>query len=138
METRIKLASNTIPTSHLDRLADWVKSYPRLTKGNLTKEFEDKFSKYLGSKHTLFVNSGSSANLLIAAANLYYGNLRNKKIAVPAVSWSTTLSPFIQMGYEPILVDCDTCRHSDTAQLEGFDSRQPAQESNDTVTVWGY
>ena len=78
METRIKLASNTIPNSHLDRLVEWIKSYPRLTKGNLTNEFEDKFSKYLGSKHTLFVNSGSSANLLIAAANLYYGNLRNK------------------------------------------------------------
>lgn len=107
METRIKLASNTIPNSHLDRLVEWIKSYPRLTKGSLTNEFEDKFSKYLDCKHTLFVNSGSSANLLIAAANLYYGNLRNKKIAVPAVSWSTTLSPFIQMGYEPILVDCD-------------------------------
>tara|TARA_B100000212_G_scaffold333590_1_gene303216 strand:- start:345 stop:1520 length:1176 start_codon:yes stop_codon:yes gene_type:complete len=107
MDTNIKLASNTIPNYHLDSLADWIKTYPRLTKGELTEDFERKLSNYIGCKFSRFVNSGSSANLLIAAANLYYKSLNNKKIAIPAVSWSTTLSPFIQLGYEPFLIDCD-------------------------------
>ena len=44
MDINIRLASNTIPNSHLDSLADWIKTYPRLTKSKLTKEFELKFS----------------------------------------------------------------------------------------------
>lgn len=107
MDTNIKLASNTIPNYHLDLLASWIKTYPRLTKGKLTEDFEKKFSNYIGCKFSRFINSGSSANLLLAAANLYYHSLKNKKIAIPAVSWSTTLSPFIQLGYDPYLIDCD-------------------------------
>ena len=42
MNQHIKLASNTIPNNHLDLLADWIKTYPRLTKGELTLEFEQK------------------------------------------------------------------------------------------------
>lgn len=104
---KIKLASNTIPNNHIDSLSDWLKKYPKLTKGDLTIKFEQIFSQFLGSSHSRFVNSGSSANLLIAAANLYYQDLKSLKIGVPAVSWSTTLAPFMQLGYEPILIDCD-------------------------------
>lgn len=103
----IKLSSNTIPNHHLDDLANWLKTYPRLTKDKLTIKFEEVFASFINTKNALFVNSGSSANLLLAAANLHYKDLRNKKVAIPAVSWSTTLSPFIQLGYEPFLIDCD-------------------------------
>jgi len=103
----IKLASETIPTFHLDKLSKWILTYPRLTKGTQTIEFERQFASYLGTKQTTFVNSGSSANLLMAAANLHFGNLKNKKVAIPSVSWVTTVSPFIQLGYEPFLLDCD-------------------------------
>ena len=104
---KIKLASNTIPNKHIDNLSTWLKNYPKLTKGKLTIEFEDQFSKFLGCSNSRLVNSGSSANLLIAAANLHFEELRTLKIGIPAVSWSTTLSPFMQLGYEPILIDCD-------------------------------
>ena len=104
---KIKLASNTIPDNHIDSLSKWLKKYPKLTKGDLTIDFEKKFSDFLGCSQSRLVNSGSSANLLIAAANLYYKNLKSLKIGIPAVSWSTTLAPFIQLGYEPILIDCD-------------------------------
>ena len=107
MDIKIKLASNTIPNSHIDELSSWLKNYPRLTKGEITLDFEKKFSKYMTVNHTRLVNSGSSANLLVAAANLYYQSLENRKVAIPAVSWSTTLSPFIQLGYEPFLIDCE-------------------------------
>ncbi len=107
MDFKIKLAANTIPNNHLDELSEWIKTYPRLTKDKETLNFENIFSNYLDIKYSNFVNSGSSANLLIAAANLYYKSIKNKKVAVPAVSWTTTLSPFLQLGYEPFLIDCD-------------------------------
>ena len=104
---KIKLASNTIPNEHIDSLSNWLKTFPKLTKGDLTIEFEKQFSKFLGCSQSRLVNSGSSANLLIAAANLHYKKLKSLRIGIPAVSWSTTLAPFIQLGYEPILIDCD-------------------------------
>ena len=105
--SEIKLSSNTIPNNHLEDLAEWLKTFPRLTKEKLTVQFEEKFANYINVQNSIFVNSGSSANLLLAEANLHYNDLRNKKVGIPAVSWSTTLSPFIQLGYEPFLLDCD-------------------------------
>ena len=107
MSKSIKLASETIPKEDINKLSNWLKSYPRLTKGSETIKFEKLFADFIGTKVSRFVNSGSSANLLIASANLFYKKLRNKKIAIPAVSWSTTLSPFIQLGYTPYLIDCN-------------------------------
>ena len=104
---RIGLASETIPKVHLNLLSEWINTYPRLTQGDRTREFESIFSDYLNIKETTFVNSGSSANLLMATTNLYFKDLRNKKVAIPALSWATTVSPFIQLGYEPFLIDAD-------------------------------
>ena len=57
-------------------------------------------------QNSVFVNSGSSANLLMAI--LLEGRfLKNKTVVLPAVSWSTSVSPFIQLGYKVILCDCD-------------------------------
>ncbi len=107
IKKEIKLASNTIPHEHIDELSNWLKKYPRLTKSEETNKFENEFANYQKIEFSRFVNSGSSANLLMASANLHYKKLKNKKVAIPAVSWSTTLSPFIQLGYEPFLIDCD-------------------------------
>ena len=66
-----------------------------------------KFSKFLKSKYSIFVNSGSSANLLIAQTLLEGNYLKNKIAVLPAVSWSTTVSPYLQLGFKVILCDCD-------------------------------
>ena len=58
-------------------------------------------------KKSIFVNSGSSANLLIAQTLLEGNYLKNKFVVLPAVSWSTTVSPYLQLGYKIILCDCD-------------------------------
>jgi len=106
-EKRIGLASDTIPNYHLDDLSKWIKNYPRLTQGKKTKEFENVFSKFINTKDSTFVNSGSSANLLMATTNLFIPNLKNKKVAISSLSWATTVSPFIQLGYQPTLIDTD-------------------------------
>ena len=65
-------------------------------------EFEKKIAKEFGKKYGVFVNSGSSACLLaIAALDLPKGS----KIITPALTFSTTLAPIIQLGYIPIFID---------------------------------
>ena len=61
----ITLVKDTIGNEDIDSLIDWLKSYPRLTKGPVTLKFENKFSKWLDRKYSVFCNSGSSANLLM-------------------------------------------------------------------------
>lgn len=104
------LAEDTIDNKDIDRLIEWLKGYPRLTKGAVTLRFEEEWSKWLGSQYSVFCNSGSSANLLMAYA-LYIlamsRKLRNKKVIVPTVGWVTTVAPFIQLGFEPIMCDAD-------------------------------
>ena len=71
-------------------------------QGPRSVEFEEQIAKRFGKKYGVFVNSGSSACLLaIASLNLPKGS----KIITPACTFSTTLAPIIQLGYEPVFVD---------------------------------
>jgi CDP-6-deoxy-D-xylo-4-hexulose-3-dehydrase len=103
----IKLVKDTIDNIDIEKLISWLKTNPRLTKDKLTAEFEKKWSEWLGVKYSVFVNSGSSANLAAIYSLILSGKLKNKKIVVPSVSWVTTVSPAIQLGLEPIMCECD-------------------------------
>ncbi|MBI3551250.1 MAG: DegT/DnrJ/EryC1/StrS family aminotransferase [Elusimicrobia bacterium] len=102
------LAEDTIDNRDVDKLAAWLKTYPRLTKGSLTVDFEKGWSKWLGVRHSVFCNSGSSANLLMYYALLLSGRLKNKKVIVPSVGWVTSISPAIQFGLTPIMCEADS------------------------------
>jgi CDP-6-deoxy-D-xylo-4-hexulose-3-dehydrase len=104
----IHLAEATIDEQDMLALADWVSGFPRLTKGKLTLEYEDKWAKWLGTQYSTFVNSGSSANLLMLATLMEAGDLEpGDAVVVPALSWATDLAPVMQLGLEPILCDCN-------------------------------
>jgi len=103
----IQLVKDTIDKQDIKHLISWLEQNPKLTKGYLTTEFEKIWSKYTGVKHSVYVNSGSSANLAMAYTLLISGKLKNNIILIPAVSWVTTVSPFIQLGYDVKLFDCD-------------------------------
>lgn len=81
------------------------------TMGKKVESFEKSFSKWLGVKNSIMVNSGSSANLLMIASLLYRSDkskIKLKKgdeVIVPALSWSTTVWPLIQLGLKPIFAD---------------------------------
>ena len=92
------LAMETISDGDIDALCDWLKEYPRLTKGDLTLEFEKQWAEYIGTKYAVFCNSGSSANLLMIYAAYASGMMKNKKIVVPSVGWVTTISPAIWLA----------------------------------------
>jgi CDP-6-deoxy-D-xylo-4-hexulose-3-dehydrase len=79
----IKLVKDTIDFDDITKLIEWLKTNPRLTKGKLTTEFEKKWSEWLGVKYSVFVNSGSSANLAAIYSLLLSGKLKNNKIVVP-------------------------------------------------------
>lgn len=101
------LAEDTIDHKDIDRLISWLKTYPRLTKAELTLQFERKWGQWLGRSHSVFCNSGSSANLLMYYALLLSGRLKNKKVIVPSVGWVTTVAPAIQFGFEPVICEAD-------------------------------
>lgn len=110
----IKLVSDTIDKNDINKLVEWLSQdeIPKLTKGELTWQLERKWADKIGSKYSVFVNSGSSAILLALAALLYEhklnGNkLKNNKIIVPALSWATDVSSPMLLGYETIMCDCN-------------------------------
>ena len=103
---KYSLAHDTISRKEIVSLNKWLLKGERLTKGKLTLKFENQFSKYINRKYSLFVNSGSSANLLMLSALIESDKLKNKKAIVAGVSWSTTLSPFIQNNFDIELCDC--------------------------------
>jgi CDP-6-deoxy-D-xylo-4-hexulose-3-dehydrase len=103
----IKLAHNTIQDKDYEILINFLKKRSYLNQSKVTKQFEKNFSKKVGTKYSTFVNSGSSANLLIAQTLLEGNFLKNKIAILPSVSWATTVSPFLQLGYKVILCDCD-------------------------------
>ena len=73
------------------------------TQSNQVKIFEKKWSNWLGCKYSVFVNSGSSANLLsILALKILYGK---GEIIVPTLTWISDIASVIQNGFKPIFVD---------------------------------
>lgn len=109
MMNMIKLVSDTIDKNDITNLVNWLSQdeIPRLTKGDMTIEFEKKWSEKIGVNKTTFVNSGSSAILLAIAALKESGKLKNNKIVVPALSWLTDVSSPMQLGMDVILCDCN-------------------------------
>ena len=104
---KFPLAKETINEDDINALIDWLKTYPKLTKGKYTVEFERKWAEWIGTKYAVNVNSGSSANLLMFYSLIVLNKLKSKKVIVPAIAWATTISPVVQLGLEPVMVDVD-------------------------------
>ena len=85
----------------------------RLTLGDNVERAEREFAAAVGAPYAVMVNSGSSANLLMvsalfdserpAASRLAAGD----EVFVPAVCWSTSVAPLLQLGLVPVFVDAD-------------------------------
>lgn len=100
------LMKNSITFMDKLRLVKFILTTDKFTNGTKVKEFEQAWSQWLGVKHSLFVSSGSTANLLlIAAVKELYGIPNGSKVLVPANTWVTNVSPVIQLGLEPVFAD---------------------------------
>lgn len=106
---RVPLASSGLRDCDIAAVTRVLES-GNLTMGAEVKNFEKKMSAYLGSKHFVMVNSGSSANLLMIEALLRPTIDRPRlnpgdSVLVPAIAWPTTIWPLIQLGLNPLFID---------------------------------
>jgi CDP-6-deoxy-D-xylo-4-hexulose-3-dehydrase len=107
--SRYPLASSTWGTEEIDAMLKVI-STGKFTMGEKVKEFEAEFAKKVGSKYSVMVNSGSSANLILLTAGKYMNKplfTQGDEIIVPAVSWSTTYYPVNQIGCKLSFVDIE-------------------------------
>jgi CDP-6-deoxy-D-xylo-4-hexulose-3-dehydrase len=91
--------------SETDRkvLSDFILSNQRLTNGQKVREFEELWSKWLGVKHSVMVNSGNSGNFIsIALVKELYGI---GEVIVPPLGWVSDISSVVQLGMTPVFVD---------------------------------
>lgn len=102
--SKFPLATSSWDDREIDAAVRILRS-GQTTMGATVQAFEAEFARYIGTKYAVMVNSGSSANLLMVAAyTLRYGK---GTVIVPAVSWSTSYSPFQQYGWRLVFVDVD-------------------------------
>lgn len=72
-----------------------------LSVGALSAEFEERVAKLFNKKHGVFVNSGSSANLLVTQL------IPKGEVITPALTFATTLTPLLQCGLKPVFIDSE-------------------------------
>lgn len=100
------LMRNNIPREDLDALVAYLgREDPPLTQAGEVRAFEEEWSRWLGVRHSVFVNSGSSANLLTLAALRHTGG--PGEVVVPTLTWVSDIAAVLQSGFTPVFVDID-------------------------------
>ena len=83
--------------------AKYIRNSNIFTQSKKVKEFEQKWSKWLGVKYSIFVNSGSSANYLtFLAIKIIYGT---GEVIVPPLTWNSDINAVIQNDFKAKFVD---------------------------------
>ena len=105
MNFKHPLMRNNISSKDLKKVITFLKTKnPILTQSKNVSLFEEEWSKWLGVKYSVFVNSGSSANLL--SMTILKEKFNNGgEILVPALTWISDISSVIQTGFKPVFVD---------------------------------
>ena len=104
---KFPLMRNNILREDLDAVIEHLKQDdPILTHGPNVKAFEEEWSRWLGVKYSVFVNSGASANLL-SMAIMKIRFPEGGEIIVPSLTWISDIASVIQNGFTPIFVDID-------------------------------
>ena len=93
-----------ITKSDLNTVISFLKKNPILTQSQKVKQFEKLWSRWLGVKYSVFVNSGSSANFLTIKSLKYFGPTK-KEIIVPSLTWVSDIVAVIENGFKPVFVD---------------------------------
>jgi len=121
-QTRLQYAGRVYDERELVAAVEAVLDF-WLTAGPRAEAFERRLAEYIGLRHALAVNSGSSANLVALAALCSHRLERplqpGDEVITPAVGFPTTVAPIVQNGLVPVFVDCRLGTYNlDPAQLE--------------------
>ena len=103
MNFKHPLMHNNITKDDMSCVIKFLKTNPILTQKKNVIEFEKKWSKWLGVKYSVFVNSGSSANFITIAA--MKDSLKKKEIITPPLTWPSDIMAVINNGFTPKFVD---------------------------------
>jgi CDP-6-deoxy-D-xylo-4-hexulose-3-dehydrase len=99
------LMDNNISADDVNIVIKFLKKNKKriFTQSNKVREFESKWSKWLGTKYSVFVNSGSSANLItILALKILKGE---GEVIVPTLTWISDIAAVLQNGFKPVFAD---------------------------------
>jgi len=107
MKLNHPLMYNNISSEDLKAVKRFLKKKNIIfTQSKKIKEFEKKWSKWLGVKYSTFVNSGSSANFItLSILKILNKNKKKNEIIVPTLTWVSDISSVIINGFKPIFVD---------------------------------
>ena len=98
------LINDNITQDDKDAMIDFLETpNVRFTQGPRVREFESNWSEWLGVEHSTFVNSGASANFVMAA--IIKQTCGVGEVIVPPLSWVSDVAPLVQMGMTPVFVD---------------------------------
>jgi len=107
MKLNHPLMHNNFSNSDMNAVRKLIKNKNLiLTQSKKVLEFEKKWSKWLGVKHSVFVNSGSSANF-ISMLILKSLSTKKREIIVPTLTWVSDINSVIMSGFRPVFVDID-------------------------------
>lgn len=100
------LMKNNLARQDLDAVIELLRQDdPILTHSRQVREFEAEWSSWIGLGHSVFVNSGASANLLTTAALRETRGLG--EIIVSPLGWVSDIAAVIQQGFTPVFADVD-------------------------------
>jgi len=125
---RFPLMRNNVLREDLDAVIEYLgQEDPILTQGAHVRAFEAAWSEWLGVRYSVYVNSGSSANLL-AMAILRQRHPDGGEVIVSPLGWVSTIASVMQNGFQPIFADIDphTLGMSTPRILEQISSRTRA------------
>ncbi len=107
MKLNHKLMNNNFTSSDFKDVKKLIsKKNVILTQSKQVEMFEKKWSKWLGVKYSIFVNSGSTSNYLsIKALKYFKSNGKRNEIIVPALTWISDISSVILNQFKPVFVD---------------------------------
>lgn len=89
-------------------LAQFILDEDILSMNKECKRFEESFAAKQGRKHAVYVSNGSVANLLLVQSMLNLGIFKKgDKVGFSALTWPTNVMPLIQLGLEPVAIDCE-------------------------------
>lgn len=103
MQFKWPLMSNNITREDIEILIEFLKPMPRLTQSDQVRAFEKEWSNWLGVRHSVFVNSGASANLITLATIKHQYD--QGEIIVPPLTWVSDIAAVLQNGFDPVFVD---------------------------------
>ncbi len=104
---KFPLMRNNILREDLDAVIRYLQQDdPILTHAANVRGFEAEWSEWLGVKHSVFVNSGASANLLTMAV-LKIAHPEGGEVIVPPLAWVSDVASVLQNGFTPVFVDID-------------------------------